>query len=291
VNPRLHIAYLFNWRGYALNRRRLERRLVFDYEAEYILEGGGSQEIDGKRYPLEKGDIILRRPGQSTQGFLPYSCLCLVFSIDGLERDRPRNYLDLYRVRPDEYAGGAAQQYQPEPDHACPGLDSLGPRCRLEGHEALRALFESLVKRHSKPGPGTELLEKASILQILHALMAESAGQGAADKGSKAIRSALAFMRRNFRRKTRLAEIAAAAGLSPFYFHRLFSASLGRSPADYLNGLRLDAARESLATTDASATEIARACGFENPPYFFTLFKKECGSTPAEFRERYRLPG
>jgi len=37
---------------------------------------------------------------------------------------------------------------------------------------------------------------------------------------------------------------------------------------------------------DHSVSEIAYALGFENPPYFSRLFKKEVGITPNEFRSK-----
>lgn len=48
-------------------------------------------------------------------------------------------------------------------------------------------------------------------------------------------------------------------------------------------------AKNLLTGGDQSVSEIAYALGFENPPYFSKLFKKEVGVTPNEFR--FKLTG
>lgn len=39
-----------------------------------------------------------------------------------------------------------------------------------------------------------------------------------------------------------------------------------------------------LVNTDMTITSIAEAAGFTNPNYFYTIFKKETGLTPAAYR-------
>ena len=40
-------------------------------------------------------------------------------------------------------------------------------------------------------------------------------------------------------------------------------------------------------STDKTVAETAYELGFENPPYFSRLFKKEVGVTPTEYREKF----
>ena len=80
------------------------------------------------------------------------------------------------------------------------------------------------------------------------------------------------------------------ASLSPAWLHRIFTETMGETPLDHLNRLRMESARELLATSDLSASSVALEAGFENVPYFFTLFKRTTGETPAQFRARHRFP-
>jgi AraC family transcriptional regulator, transcriptional activator of pobA len=42
-----------------------------------------------------------------------------------------------------------------------------------------------------------------------------------------------------------------------------------------------------LMSTDNTITETAYQLGFENPPYFSRLFKKEVGLTPVEYKDQF----
>ena len=45
------------------------------YEFEYITDNGGTSYIDEKSYSIQKGGIILAKPGQIRHTDLPYKCL------------------------------------------------------------------------------------------------------------------------------------------------------------------------------------------------------------------------
>ena len=45
-----------------------------------------------------------------------------------------------------------------------------------------------------------------------------------------------------------------------------------------------------LKESDCSVSEIARQVGFSNIKYFFVLFKKFTGKTPAVYREDFQNP-
>ena len=44
-----------------------------------------------------------------------------------------------------------------------------------------------------------------------------------------------------------------------------------------------------LAETDIPVRDAAAAAGFSNESYFYTLFRKRFGTTPGEYRSRFRL--
>jgi len=47
-------------------------------------------------------------------------------------------------------------------------------------------------------------------------------------------------------------------------------------------------AKNLLVAGDRSISEIAFQLGFENPPYFSGLFKKETGISPKDFKNRFQ---
>lgn len=85
-----------------------------------------------------------------------------------------------------------------------------------------------------------------------------------------------------------LAEIAAAAELSPFHFARVFKRETGAPPHRYLMERRVARARELLAGTTMDLAEVALACGFAGQSHFTTAFKRHTGLTPGAWRAAVR---
>jgi len=79
----------------------------------------------------------------------------------------------------------------------------------------------------------------------------------------------------------RLAEIA---GLSRAHFVRVFTKSVGQSPASYVASQRLQLAQRLLTATDAAILEVAAACGFADANYFAKVFRRMTDATPTAFR-------
>lgn len=72
--------------------------------------------------------------------------------------------------------------------------------------------------------------------------------------------------------------------LSPNYFGDLVKKETGRSPQEFIQGKIIDLAKEFLAGTDKSVTEIAYCLGFQYPQHFNRYFKRGVGMTPMEYR-------
>jgi AraC family transcriptional regulator of adaptative response / methylphosphotriester-DNA alkyltransferase methyltransferase len=84
-----------------------------------------------------------------------------------------------------------------------------------------------------------------------------------------------------------LQKLADIAHGSPYHLQRQFKRLKGLSPAEYVQEVRLAAAKHKLLTTAQSAAEIGRTVGFASVPYFNALFKKMVGDTPADYRRKH----
>jgi len=85
-----------------------------------------------------------------------------------------------------------------------------------------------------------------------------------------------------------LNEAAAQAGLSPFHFLRLFSATLGVTPHQYLVRSRLRHAARLLADNDLDVTGVAYDVGFNDLSNFVRSFHRAAGVSPLKFRQASR---
>jgi AraC family transcriptional regulator len=81
-----------------------------------------------------------------------------------------------------------------------------------------------------------------------------------------------------------LAALAGAVGLSPYHFARLFRASTGLSPHQYVIRRRVERARLLLASTDRSLASIAQDVGFASGSHLATHIRRLLGVSPSRLR-------
>jgi AraC family transcriptional regulator len=94
------------------------------------------------------------------------------------------------------------------------------------------------------------------------------------------------WMTENIAEEFNLDRLAAQAGLSKFYFNRLFKSATGMSPSRYQINLRMDEARRLLRETRKSVVEVALDVGYANPSHFAQLFRRETGLAPSDYRRQ-----
>jgi len=83
-----------------------------------------------------------------------------------------------------------------------------------------------------------------------------------------------------------VADLAAAAGLSPARFHARFQAELGQTPMDYVRERRLALGRRLLSHGDQPVAEIARRVGYASPSAFTAALVRHDGCTPSALRRQ-----
>lgn len=101
------------------------------------------------------------------------------------------------------------------------------------------------------------------------------------------IKSMLSYIHRKFEDKITLEEIAAAANISEREANRIFQKTIRQTPFEYLMSYRLNKAKELLTDTKLSIADISYHCGFTDSAYMGKQFKKACGMTPKEYRQKY----
>jgi len=84
--------------------------------------------------------------------------------------------------------------------------------------------------------------------------------------------------------------LADRACMSPRHFARTFRRQVGVTPARYVEGVRLEAARRRLEESREPVEMVADACGFGTPESMRRAFLRGLGVAPSEYRRRFGVP-
>lgn len=100
--------------------------------------------------------------------------------------------------------------------------------------------------------------------------------------GSSVVRQAQQYVHDHLAETISLASVSANLGVSAGHLSRLFTDELGHSFTRYLNAVRVERAKELLATGLHRVYEVAYAVGYNNVEHFIRVFKKSTGKTPRQ---------
>lgn len=239
-----------------------------EYEIIRILAGFFQITVNEINYTLKKGDVLVIQDGM-LHGGNPMDCKyeCLVFDLSAFLRNNHIGQRQLAELL----------------DHRLQIL----PLCSSNDSEiadVVTTLFEAM---HT-PTLGTELIVHGALFQLFGLLLQKELFSPARNEHHsmhrlKRLKHVLRYMEANYTEDIALDDLANIAGMNPKYFCRFFKQITHKTPISYLNYYRIERAREQLETTDASITEVAFSCGFNDISYFIKTFKKQKGITPKQY--------
>lgn len=86
-----------------------------------------------------------------------------------------------------------------------------------------------------------------------------------------------------------LKDLADIAGMSQYYFCRMFRQTMGIAPFEYVRQQRIEKAKKLLEQTNLSILEVGMQCGFTSPSHFSRQFRHTAGVTPKAYRNVFLL--
>jgi transcriptional regulator GlxA family with amidase domain len=189
-------------------------------------------------------------------------------------------YADLFRKSFPEV------HFKPEPSIVF--ADPAGRIVTAGGTTSWHDLAIHIISRHC--GPGEALRIAKVYLLKLH-------GEGQLPFASlvrrqphadSTVRHAEAWLADNFRETHAVAGAVAACGIPERSLKRRFKAATGTTLIGYVQNLRIEEAKRSLESGDASFDDIAAGMGYENIAFFRRLFKRSTGLTPGQYRQMFQ---
>ena len=105
--------------------------------------------------------------------------------------------------------------------------------------------------------------------------------------GDDRIRAVETWLQGNFRDDVSTETLARQVGLGARTFVRHFKAATGRHPASYLQAVRIETAKAMLERDGAPIQSVSAAVGYDDVAFFRSLFKRNTGMTPGEYRAHF----
>ena len=113
--------------------------------------------------------------------------------------------------------------------------------------------------------------------------------EGAGDRHADELIAEIQFwLRTNLTSELTLTEIAKQFGMSQRSFTRRFKAATGVRATQYWQQLRIETAKELLASSNLTIQEIADQVGYQDQGHLTRLFKKDLNLTPKAYRAMVR---
>ena len=107
------------------------------------------------------------------------------------------------------------------------------------------------------------------------------------DHADEAIANAQAYIEKNYKQSLALEGLASRSNMSVRNFIRRFEQATANTPLEYLQRVRIEAAKKMLETKNEGIAQIASRCGYEDVDYFGKIFRRYMAMTPRAYREKY----
>ena len=234
------------------------------------------QEREGKRpwitHLIKKGSFFL------TSGGAPYDCRWKALTSEPFEAMSVFIELPLLQRALEEVFGGDAARAR---------LRDVSAFTDVALNAFMEQVRDELLRRHASPLFLQGIAQAIAIHLARNYAEAVNASHGNSPSlpGYK-LRQITDWMTEHVAEEFNLDRLAAQAGLSKFYFNRLFKSAIGVSPSHYHINLRMDEAKRLLRETNKSVVEVALDVGYANPSHFAQLFRRETGLSPSDYRQR-----
>lgn len=174
-----------------------------------------------------------------------------------------------------DFAGTAVEAY------AELGLiDPSRPVTPLSSAEPARLVVRKIMGAVRNGGPHSDLGAAAGVHELLVTLLHSRVEH---DTSGDRV---LAALTRDAVEPWSVPEHARRLGLAPVELREAVRRGAGTSPKDFILTIRLNLAKDLLATTDLPVAAVARRTGYDDPAYFTRLFTRRVGIAPSTFREQ-----
>ena len=101
------------------------------------------------------------------------------------------------------------------------------------------------------------------------------------------VRDSQTWIEQNYQCSNPVSEMIDRSGLKPRTFARRFRSATGYQPIEYVQGIRVENAKQMLESDATSVEAISSSVGYDDPASFRRVFKRKVGLTPGRYRKKF----
>lgn len=243
------------------------------FSVKYVVNGTEYYKIDGKEYLLKENNFLIVHPDQeievqidsglSTKGICYYFDSRIIHQLWNSNLNSIDANLDNFDSSFNTFSSTFSKLYNIPVNKFLTRFNNLFQNShsdQSEISEYLILIAEHMVAYQYQCHDQLDNLSsiKSTTKQELH----------------KRIQSGRQFIHDNISRPISLSEIAKAACLSEYYFHRTFRKYFNLTPQKYHDMIRMQLAHDLICQDKYDRDEVADRCGFQDSKYFSKTYNK-----------------
>ena len=165
---------------------------------------------------------------------------------------------------------------------------ALTSRICVEGgmsHDTAYTLSDIYIQRGDKCTTCEQILDVFEEMQVDFAKRMRDLKKN--NVNSIHIRKCIDYIYEHLHEKLTTRELADYLGLNTSYLSKLFAKETGTNIKDFITCAKVNTAQNMLKNSEFSYLDIALALGFSTQSSFISIFKKQTGMTPKEYRNTH----
>lgn len=264
------------------NTRDVYRKIkTVDNRLFYIISGEGTMCIEGVRYPIVRGSVILFTAGTeyvweienvkyySVNFDYTHAFSRITETFHPISSDHFTETQVIERI-----------QFEDERVLNTPIVLSKAP--------ALEQIIGQLTTEFYIGGTYTDMYLSSLLKSAIITIVRKANENSATTKIDSAalVRNVISYINMHYEQHITNESIAKAFHFNSTHLNRIFKAYTGKSLHAFLLNHRITAAMEILCSQRLSIGEVAEKCGFGSLHHFIKIFKKYTGMTPSQYRNR-----
>lgn len=236
------------------------------HRLNYILSGHPRVFVDDRRIQLQPGNLVYLPPNRMLEideGGKPVELLFVNFEVGALDMmDKMRTFMA--ELFPDCYV----HDQDGELLEILQIIQQVGAKNQIGIGLEIQNLFENLF------------IHAVRLSQRYANLRDDAVVSG----GNNLINEAMNYINDHLGYNFRLSEMADALNISENYLYKIFMTKTGKSPAAFIQQLRMETAKQALANQSLPIKTIASHLGYGDVSHFSTVFKRTWGMSPRAYR-------